>query len=114
MVQAEAHLGSEDSYLTEIILSGSDHFGGWDASGYIVCRNGGEMFLWLYKEYRDRARAGQTGKWDHLVIESSKISDSWGIEGVWYYLGFEHSNEYSGNWSISANQLSNQSYGEKL
>ena len=72
------------------------------------------MFLWLYKEYRDRARAGQTGKWDHLVIESSHISDSGGIEGVWYYLGFEHSNEYSGNWSISANRLSNQHYGEKL
>lgn len=55
---------------------GDDHFGGWTAHGYILCRNGGEMFLWFYKIYNDRKKAGQTGKWIHLIHESRHITQN--------------------------------------
>lgn len=71
----------------------------WNAKGYILCRNGGELFMWFYKIYKDRKKARQTGKLCHLIYESTNISDK-EIKGIWFYLGFENSQKYSGEWKI--------------
>lgn len=53
----------------------------------------------MYKEYDDGEAAGQTGEWLHLVYCSDKISGE-GVEGKWFYLGYEDSGEYSGMWKL--------------
>ena len=46
--------------------------------------------MWMYKEYNNKKSAGQTGKWSHLVHETTSCNRD-GIEGKWFYTGFESS-----------------------
>ena len=56
--------------------------------------------MWLYKEYNDKKSAGQTGKWQHLIHESSEYHENSSMEGKWFYKGFEDSEEFSGSWTL--------------
>ncbi len=47
-------------------IEGHDKYGGWKADGYIFPR-GGQIFMWLYKEYDDKDYAQQTDEWQHLI-----------------------------------------------
>ena len=56
--------------------------------------------MWLYKEYYNKAKAGQTGNWSHLIHESTTVQRNMDLEGKWYYQGFENSRDYNGNWTL--------------
>ena len=45
--------------------------------------------MWFYKIYDNLQNAGQTGEWEHLIYESTKISQGY-LEGKWFYLGFDY------------------------
>lgn len=63
-----------------------------------MCSDSGIKF-WMYKEYINKAAAGQTGRWQYLVYESDKLDPSiTSMKGVWFYIGFETNHEYSGIW----------------
>lgn len=42
----------------------------------------------MLKEYNDKEKAGQTGVWEHLIYESTDLTQEIGIKGKWYYKGF--------------------------
>ena len=46
--------------LHKIEIEGEDEIGTFYAKGYIVQKKAG-TFLWFFKEYDDRGKAGQTG-----------------------------------------------------
>lgn len=78
---------------------GVDKFGTWKAEGDIFARNG-ELAMFLVKNYDNKAAAGQTGQFQHLIYESTSYSDREGFQGRWYYEGFEGSSQYSGIWKL--------------
>lgn len=77
--------------MTEIKLKGSDHYGTWSGDGSIMSKNN-EIFMWFYKEYDDRTKARQTGKWYHLIHESTLPQGNNSLEGKWFFKGHEGSN----------------------
>jgi hypothetical protein len=59
------------------------------------------MLFWFYKNYEDKSRAQQVGKWEHLFHKSTAINfDLLEMEGIWFFKGFENSKEYSGKWKL--------------
>lgn len=86
-MSAQVEIVEQKDFLTEIKVTGSDKFGTWKGKGYIMCKES-EIFMWIYKEYDDKASAGQTGEWEHLVYKSTNYNDRTGMEGSWCYLGF--------------------------
>lgn len=56
------HTIKKKPFVTKINLTGNDHFGYWKSQGYIVCEDSGIKF-WMYKEYFDKAAAGQIDQW---------------------------------------------------
>lgn len=100
-VRASGRIVKQSSFMTEISVTGSDHYGDWTAKGYIMARNEGEMFMWLYKVYQDEKLARQTDKWAHLLYQMTGFSYQIGIDGKWYFIGFQYSYEYSGSWKIN-------------
>lgn len=98
-MQAYAMIVREENYLTEIKLNGSDKVGTWKARGFILVHNG-QMKLWFYKEYDNKDYAQQTDEWEDLIYESLHYDERGGMEGRWFYHGFELTNEYSGKWKL--------------
>lgn len=56
--------------------------------------------MWLYKEYDNKQKAGQTGKWTHLIHQSIQGQENTSVKGKWFYKGYEKSDEYSGSWTL--------------
>lgn len=77
----------EEDFLTEIYIVGEDQFGKWTAKGFIMAKTP-NMYIWFYKEYNDRAKAGQLDQWKHLIYESTNINTNGEIQGRWFYEGF--------------------------
>lgn len=63
---------SEQSGIYSIIVSSSDSIGRWRGRGYIAINELGTTF-WMLKEYEDRKKAGQNGKWRHLIYEGAQV-----------------------------------------
>lgn len=93
-------------------MEGSDNYSKFKANGYIVCRNGGEIFVWFYKIYKDKTRAGQVGSHEHLIYESVNVDSDGYIVGKWYYLG----DEENGNaWQLrSSHYIGSSAESEKV
>jgi hypothetical protein len=85
--------------LTEIKLRGKDCFGTWSGDGSIMSKNN-EIFMWFYKDYDDRFRAKQNGRWYDLVHESTSLEGNMRLEGKWFFKGYENSRRYSGTWRL--------------
>ena len=64
-------------------LEGEDHFGKWKGSGAFMNTNQGPFF-WMLKFYSDKERAGQTGAWNTLLYESTRVGDEW-CDGRWFF-----------------------------
>lgn len=60
-------------FLIELSLKGKDHLSKWEAKGFIVCANKGEILFWLYKNYRNKTKSGQIGVFQHLVHFSKNV-----------------------------------------
>ncbi len=55
-----------DDFETIIKIKGKDFYGTWKGEGgFIITENG--PFFWMFKDYDDKDKAGQTGLWDILV-----------------------------------------------
>ena len=64
-------------------MSGSDALGKWKGEGAFSMKNG-IPFFWMLKNYVEKKRAGQTGKYKNLIYMSDSISRN-RLLGEWYY-----------------------------
>lgn len=68
----EIKWSKNNSLNYNLIIKGRDRVGTWKAEGGYLMTEQGPLF-WMLKFYDDSERAGQTGRWQVLVYESTNI-----------------------------------------
>ncbi len=85
--------------LYELMFQTSDKFGSAVSRGRIASNpNDMSVRLTLRKDYSDKKKAGQTGRWKDLLYEGYFNGSE--FRGSWYYLGFEYDSSYSGEFRM--------------
>ena len=83
--------------VSDVKIKGSDKLGSWEGLGQYILTKRGPLF-WMLKVYDNKEKAGQTGRWNTLIYESTSLGKK--IKGKWFYENFQEDKNYSGKWSI--------------
>lgn len=86
-----------DKYWKKVLISSGDQLGNWKGEGFISFGKDGIRF-WMIKDYDDKKKAGQTGKWTYLTFSGYERRGV--IAGDWEFEGFKGDQEYSGMFRL--------------